>query len=181
MPFGRLVRQWLVPSPGRVPRAPFIGKRKSCVGPRVVGIDRERRLEQRFSIDVSLPGPQIQTLFAAQPNIIDFKALWWLSLRSGQTFVLQPNRQCCHNHPRYVVLHNEDILQRPIVSVRPQMGSCVSIEELSADTNFVARSTYAAFNNIAYTQLLADSLQLEFSAPILKRRVACNDEQGMKA
>src|SRR5262249_36966481 len=71
---------------------------------------------------------------------------------------------------RDLVLDVEEVGQRAIVTLRPDMVAALGFDQLRRHAEPVPRLAYATFHHIAYAQLLADALHLRRFALVGERR-----------
>ena len=74
--------------------------------------------------------------------------------------------------PDDFVLHVEEIGERLVEPLRPEMTARFSVDELHVDSHAISASLNAALENVADVQLVADSLKVEWLALVGERRVA---------
>ena len=93
--------------------------------------------------------------------------------------------QCRLDHAghatRHFVLKIEDIFERAVEAVGPEMRAAGRIDQLSGDAHAPAGFTYRAFEHIAHTQFAPDLLQIDRLAFVSKTRIAGAHEQPTDA
>src|SRR6516165_7071261 len=82
---------------------------------------------------------------------------------------------------RDLVLQIEDVLERAIEAVGPQMHSCFGLDKLRGNANPPAALPDRAFEDVAHAQLAADPLYVDRLALVCERAVACDHEQPADA
>ena len=70
-----------------------------------------------------------------------------------------------------LVLDGEDIVERTVVVVGPDVGAGSGVDQLSRDTNAVPGSPDTAFEHVAHAQLTADLFHVNRLAPVGEARV----------
>jgi hypothetical protein len=101
------------------------------------------------------------------------------SPRNAIALVLrQFDGQCLGDVARDRVLQREDILELAVVAVRPDVRAGRCVEELRVDADALALAAYAAFENIAGVQRLADVANVACLALVLECGIARDHEQA---
>lgn len=85
-----------------------------------------------------------------------------------------------HDLLRYLVLQIENIFQRAVKSIRPQMGTGGGVDELSGNTQTTSRLTYAAFEDIAHAEFSSYLLDVDGLAFVSERRVTGDNEERLE-
>src|SRR5207247_1103769 len=80
---------------------------------------------------------------------------------------------------RQLVLDSEDVVERSVVTVRPDVGGGPRVDQLSRDANAVPGSPDTAFEDIAHSQLAPDLLHVHLLASVGKARVPGDDEDPL--
>src|SRR5262245_23354129 len=75
-------------------------------------------------------------------------------LQSFGTLDLRRNRG--HNGLRHFLLHREDVLQHPVVALRPDVIAGQRVDQLAGDTDPVRRPADAALQYIANAEVPTD-------------------------
>jgi hypothetical protein len=75
------------------------------------------------------------------------------------------------------ILQFEDVAQRAVVALGPDMRAGFSFDQLRSDADPVAGPAQTAFENIAHAQLAAGLLHVDGAALVDKGRVAGDHEQ----
>src|SRR5262249_49679925 len=78
-------------------------------------------------------------------------------------------------------LQLEDVFERPIEAVGPQMRSVCSVNQLGGDAYPAARLADRALKNVANAQLAADLLYVDGLAPAGEARIAGDDKEPADA
>ena len=79
---------------------------------------------------------------------------------------------------RYFVLDHEDVLEVPVVAVRPDMAAGFGIDELDVDAHPRAGLSHAAFEHVSHAQLPSHISDVDVSPLESKRRVARDHEEA---
>ena len=87
-------------------------------------------------------------------------------LRVGLTE--QRGAQLRHHRLCDVVLHREDVLQRPVVGLRPEVVAVRDLDELHRDPHPAARFAHAAFEHRGYVKSFADFAEYPLITPALE-------------
>ena len=80
-----------------------------------------------------------------------------------------------------MVLQIEDIFERTIKTVCPEMCSGFGIDKLSGDTNAISGLAHTTFEYVADAQLAADLFHVHGPAFVRKTRIARDHKQPVKA
>ena len=59
-----------------------------------------------------------------------------------------------------LVLHREDVVERAVIGLRPQVIAVLGVDQLRSDTNLHTAFLHAAFQHVCDPQLLADAAQV---------------------
>src|SRR6476659_7796089 len=79
-----------------------------------------------------------------------------LALRTLNFSRHNAGRNCPDDAVSNLVLHNENIVECAVVTVRPDMVTGGGVDQLCSDTHATAGLTQAAFEHIAHAELAAD-------------------------
>ena len=61
-----------------------------------------------------------------------------------------------HDAPRQLLLDREDVLEHPVVSLRPDVVAAQRVDQLAGDPDSIDRLADAAFQDVADTELARD-------------------------
>jgi hypothetical protein len=78
---------------------------------------------------------------------------------------------------RYSVLQIENIVQRAVKSIRPQMSTCSGVDKLSGNPHATTGLADASFEHITHTQLTPNLLDINCLALVGETRIARDHEQ----
>ena len=78
----------------------------------------------------------------------------------------QPCLQRLDDRACEVVLEHEDVLQLPVIRVRPEMIPVRSVDQLSRDPDLSAFATDAPFEDRGDVQLLCDVADIDVLSPV---------------
>ena len=74
----------------------------------------------------------------------------------------------------------ENIVQRAVKSIRPQMGTRRGVDELSGDPHATTRLADAAFEHIAHAKLASNLLDVDGLALVGEARIAGDNEKRVE-
>jgi hypothetical protein len=77
----------------------------------------------------------------------------------------------------HLVLQREDVIERAFEAVRPEVASCLRIDELPCDADAIGRSPHTALEHVSDTQLATDLLHVHRLSLVGEARVAGDDEE----
>src|SRR5262249_46778417 len=109
------------------------------------------------------------------------EALGWLAAGALDLRALELRRHGADDALGHLVLKLENILQRPVEPVRPDMPSGGRIDELRRDGHPVRRLAHAAFEQVADPELATDLPYVHGMTLVGEARVAGDHEQVAKA
>src|SRR6516165_8993255 len=111
----------------------------------------------------------------AQIKIVGIEAVRALALGALYFGLAQARLDRADDAQRDLVLQFEDVVQRAVIALGPDMHSARRLDQLRGDPHAVPDLAQAAFKHIAYAELAADLLQINRAAFISKGRVAGDD------
>ena len=82
---------------------------------------------------------------------------------------------------RHLVLKLEDIFERAVEAVGPEMGAGESFDQLRGDPDAVPRLSHRAFEHVSDTQLTPDLFHVDRLALVSETRIAGDDEEPANA
>src|SRR5260370_39789528 len=85
------------------------------------------------------------------------------------------------NAGRDAILQVEDVFQRPVESICPQMGAGFAVDELSRNANLIARFADTALEHVADAKLMSDLLGVDCLALVGEARVPRDHEERLEA
>src|SRR4029450_3418102 len=77
-----------------------------------------------------------------------------------------------HDSRCHLILKLEDILQRPLEPVGPEVGTGRAVNKLSSDTHFAARLAHAAFEDVANAEVAPDLSNIGRLSLVGERRIS---------
>src|SRR5262245_56601851 len=113
---------------------------------------------------------------SAEVVIIGVEALCGLTLGTLDLRLLQLGPDRAYDVRSHLVLQIEDILQRAIEAVGPEMHPGGGVDELACDTHPVCRLAHAPLEHVADAQLAAHLLYIDCSSLVGKARIARDHE-----
>src|SRR5271167_2834741 len=117
----------------------------------------------------------------AQIVVVGVEAFGRLALRALDLRLLQPRCYRTHHACGHLVLQIEQVFERTLKAIRPQMRAGRAIDELPGDTHAVRLLADAAFEHVTDTQLARRLLDTHGAAFVGETRVPRDDEQPAHA
>src|SRR5262249_52400639 len=150
-------------------------------GLRILRIDRQRAAEKGLCLDVVLSGVPVMVPDAMLIEFIRVTAELW-PLGNALAFKFEEFRlDSAGDGVGDLVLQFEQIGQIAVVSLGHYVMVCVGPDQLHRDADPLPRFAYAAFEDIAYTQFLADLLDVDGFAFVGEGRISRDDREGAPA
>ena len=128
-----------------------------------------------------LPGPRCRLRHAAQIVVVGVEALGRLALGALDLRLLELWRDRADDALGHPVLQLEDVLERAVEAVGPEMGAGRRIDELAGDAHAVRGLAHAAFEHVAHAELAADLPHVDGAALVGEARIAGDHEQPANA
>src|SRR6185312_11839929 len=114
--------------------------------------------EQTNRLVEVLPGEGLQQRNTPQVAVVSAEILRWLARGSLDLGPLDAWRQVGDDLFGHRVLQDEDVLDRPVEAIGPQVVTSFAIDELTRDAHPVSCLPYAALQHVADAELAADLL-----------------------
>ena len=76
-----------------------------------------------------------------------------------------------------LILDGEDVVERPVVALRPEVSAALRLDELPGDPNPVAALPHATLEDVTDPELPADLADVNVAALVREARVASDHEQ----
>src|SRR5260221_12975703 len=89
----------------------------------------------------------------AQVQIVSIKAVCWLALRPLDLGGSQLRLNGTYHIRGYSVLQIENVCERAIEAIRPDMAAGCGLDELAGDANAAAAPAHASFWDVAHAEL----------------------------
>ena len=118
---------------------------------------------------------------AAQQVVVGREIFRMLARGDLRTRVFHLSVQRRDDRADDLVLHGENIVERAIVALRPEVIAGCRVDELGRDPDARAGPPHAAFEDIADTELPTDTPHVAAAVAKLERRVARDDRYLPKA
>src|SRR4029434_8562661 len=93
--------------------------------------------------------------------IIRLQALGWFAQSPRHFSSFKLRRQCAYHARRHLILQIEDVFERAVVAVGPDVIACCGVNELSSDADAIAGLADASLQHISDAELAADLLQID--------------------
>src|SRR5262249_49368000 len=139
-----------------------------------------RAVEQFERLLMALPGPRMNAGLPAQVIIVRIEVPGGLALGALDFRPLKLGRNRADDALGHLVLELEDVLERAVETVGPQMRPARRLDELRRDAHAVGCFAHAAFEHISNTKLATDLLHVRRMALVGETRVARDHEQIAK-
>src|SRR5262249_18514129 len=130
---------------------------------------------------MALPSPRMKVGLPAQVIVISVEAPGRLALGALDLRLLQLRRNRADHASGHLILELENVLQRAVETVGPEMTAGGGIDELRRDSHAVCRLAHAALEHVADAELATDLLDVYGMALVREARVAGDHEQVAKA
>src|SRR5260221_6590525 len=124
-------------------------------------VDLNGSLEEQKRFLVVLELPCVIKRNSAQEEIVGIDALGWLPSCTLDFSVSKSRLNGAKNACGNAVLKIEDIFQRTIESLGPNVSASGGVDQLGRDSNAVFGLTHAAFKQISHAKLAADLLHVD--------------------
>ncbi len=158
-----------------------ITSRRRAVGRRKLGVELDGVVEQPERVVVGVPRELMNACHAAQEIVIGIETFGRLAFGAFDFGLLQLRPDRADDARRHLVLQIEDILQRAVETVGPEMRIGRAVDELAGDAHPVRRLAHAAFEDVAHPQLAADLFYIDRPALVGEAGVPGDDEQPAHA
>ena len=155
-----------------------VGQRQCGIGAGVSGIEFDRTLENGYCLAVAFRRLPEVLLPAFQKAVVSLRDFGF-PRRYPILFALrQFDRKRSHDPVRNLVLQRENILERAVVALGPDMRVRFRVDQLRIDPDLVSGAAHAALEHVANAELLGNPGNIYRRVFIGKNRVARNDEQA---
>jgi hypothetical protein len=142
----------------------------------VVRVARDRTLEEQHCLGHLSCGDAADAVPTLKHKIVGVHALGRLALGNLEVFVPdlgdEPRGNCLGD----LVLDREYVLERPVVALRPDVGSRGNLDELGRHAHLLARLLHAAFEDIVNSEFMAHPLEVHGRARVSAGRIARRNE-----
>ena len=140
-----------------------------------IACDRFFKQLQRF--DYSLTGKTVVDLYRPQIEIVGCQIASWAphcaaDLGGFQGWLDDPGDAC-----RHLILKIEDILQRAVEPICPQMGGLLGVDQLRGDAQPTAARSDRAFEQVTHAQFAADPLYVDRLTFVREARISRDYEE----
>src|SRR5215813_3585927 len=154
-----------------------IGPAKQRMGMGIVGIERDRLLQQllRLPLLVGTHPPHVRQRLHDQIPGVDVLRRFPANARHLGSQDLRAHR--ADDPVGDVVLQLEHVGQRAVVSFRPQVNPIGGIDQLAGDSNLVGGFAHAALEHVAHAQFVRDLADVDRLTLVGKGRIAGDDEE----
>src|SRR5215216_2538732 len=119
--------------------------------------------------------------YSAQIVVVGIEAPGRLVLSTLDLGPLQLRRDGAHDVHSSPILQIEDVVERSLEAIRPQMRPGRRIDELRRDAHPVPHLAHATFEHVVYAQLATDLLHVHGPALVDEARIARDHEQPTEA
>ena len=142
----------LTPAPDPLRR---VGPTQPRVRLGILRVQRNRFLKQLPGLGIGLFRVAVKALQPAQEGIIGLQVVRGLAhevpLLPQRELQLQRRHDLLHD----LVLQGKDVLERPVIPLRPEVIAGRGIDQLRGDPHLVVCFAYAAFQHVPHAQLSA--------------------------
>src|SRR5262249_13012009 len=154
---------------------------RHAIGRGKAWVELDRAVEEFQRLLVARPRPWVNGGVRPQITIVGVEALGRLAADALDLRALELRRDGADHALGHLVLELENILERPVEPIRPDVRSGSRIDELRGDAYPVRRLAHAAFEHIADAELATDLLHVHGMTFVGEARVAGDHEQVAKA
>ena len=112
-----------------------------------------------------------------QIKIVGVQAVRALALRTLDLRLPQAWLDGADDAQRDLVLDFENVAERPVISLGPDVGAVRGLDELAGDANAVPGLAQAAFEHVAHAEFPADLLHVDGASLVGKAGIAGDHEQ----
>ena len=135
-------------------RAPGpVGPRQTGIGPAIVGIELDCCLEKGDGFRKVFRRPSAIMIRTLEKGVVGCRDRRLYVVCLGRLAARQVDCQSSDDLPHHCVLQGENVGQRAIVFLRPEMKARERVDELGIYPHFIAGAAHAAFQDITHTQL----------------------------
>ena len=159
----------------------MMAPRQRRMGRRVGRIDRKRLFQKRDGA-VSVVGlADIDQRQRPQHQIIGVEAVSALALDPLDLGASQAGLDGADHADRDLILHGEDVIERTVIALGPQMRAALGLDQLGGDADAIACLAHAAFQHVTDAEIAPDLLHVDRPAPVGGARIARDHEQPADA
>ena len=126
------------------------------IGEPVIRIELDRLLEQRKRLGHVGRGSGSDVRQRPQIQVIGVQAVGRLLPGTLDFRPLELGRDRADDVRRHLILKLEDVLQRPIEPIGPDMSAILAIYELAGNAHFGCGFSHASLQHVAHTELASD-------------------------
>jgi hypothetical protein len=146
-----------------------------------IGIDLYRLLEQGLCHAIVFFGPHSDMVVGPQDEVVDGHVGDRPAGRAYDLGGRDPLGQSRHDGLHHLVLDGENVLQVPVVALRPDVIARCGVDQLGGHPDTLAAAPHAAFDHVAHAELAADLRDVDRRAAKHEGGVAGDDEQQAEA
>jgi len=117
----------------------LVAPRGIAVRERVVGLQGQRALQERQRLRCTIRHRGIDKRRRAKHQVVGIQTIRPLASDTVDLGLAQARLDRADHACRDLVLHCEDIVERPVVALGPDVPSCLGFDELAGDADPVAR------------------------------------------
>jgi hypothetical protein len=158
-------------------RAPGEADGAQAMGLGVTGVELDGAVHQ----DERLPGARLRVLAVEEhrPDKVlpGVQALGRLPLQALVLGSVDVRLDTPDHALGNLVLDGEDIVERPVVALRPEVSAALRLDELPGDPDPVAALPHATLEDVADPKLAADLADVHVAALVGEARVPSDHEQ----
>src|SRR4029077_6003462 len=155
----------------------FMTQRSLAMRESIVRLKCKRALKQRQSLQRRFRHSCIRERCRAQDEIVGVEIIWTFALGPFDLCLAQTRLDCSDRADGYFILHRENIIDRTIVALGPNMRTSSRFNQLRCYPHAARRFPDATFEYVTHAQLTSNLLNIDCSALISETRVARDDEE----
>src|SRR6266536_1192603 len=125
---------------------------------------------------MALSAPRVNAGLPAQIIVVSVEAPGGLALGALDLRLFEPGRDRADDALGHLVLELENVLERAVETVGPQMRPVCRIDELRRDAHPVGRLAHAAFEHVTDAELATDLLYVYGMTLVGEARIAGDHE-----
>src|SRR6185437_5477305 len=156
---------------------PCKGRVRRCIS----GLELERLLEQRNGLFRIFGRVAVGEGRGPQHKVVGIETFGPLALGSLDLRFPEARLDGADDAHRDLVLQGEDVVEGPIIALRPDMASRLRLQQLAGNANAIADLAHAAFEHISHAELASDPTNVRRLALVGKARIAPDDEEPFDA
>ena len=145
----------------------------------IVGVDSQRLLKVTDGDSALFGRLRRREGKGSKEEVVRIEAFWPLPTRSFDLRPLNAGLDDRYHPIRNLVLQVEDVLERAIKTVGPQVGAGLGLDKLHGDAHAQARLANTPFKHVTHAELAAHPPNVNRLSLVGEARIARDDEQPL--